>query len=155
MGWTAEQESLQELWKTKSVDMNKSGVPRVSVANTTAGSSNPNILRTVYLPNEKVGQLRTENDKLEGAIQEQRAQFEKVVMQLRNEKGAFEETKRDTYLKNKQEADGALKENHDLEAFNQEIVKDHVDCLATFELDERRQQEELAQIRQENAAMRE
>ena len=23
MGWTAEQESLQELWKTKSVDMNK------------------------------------------------------------------------------------------------------------------------------------
>lgn len=138
MSWTAEQESLQEIWKTKSVDMNKSGVPRISVANTTAGSSNPNILRTVYLPNEKVGQLRTENDKLEAAIQEQRAQFERVVMQLRNEKAAFEETKRDTYLKNKQEADAMLKEIHDLEAFNQQVVKDHVDCLATFELDERR-----------------
>ena len=48
-----------------------------------------------------------------------------------------------------------LKEIHDLEAFNQQVVKDHVDCLATFELDERRQQEELASIRQENAAMRE
>ena len=69
MGWTAEQESLQELWKTKSVDMNKSGVPRISVQNTTAGSSNPNILRTVYLPSEKVGALRQENDKFESQIQ--------------------------------------------------------------------------------------
>ena len=68
MGWTAEQESLQELWKTKSVDMNKSGVPRISIQNTTAGSTNPNILRTVYLPNEKVGQIRSENDKLESTI---------------------------------------------------------------------------------------
>ena len=66
MGWTAEQESLQELWKTKSVEMG--GVPRISVANTTVGSSNPNILRTVYLPNDKVGQLRSENDKLEATI---------------------------------------------------------------------------------------
>ena len=89
MGWTAEQESLQELWKTKSVEMG--GVPRISIANTTAGSSNPNILRTVYLPNDKVGQLRSENDKLEATIQEQRAQFERVVLQLRDEKAAFEE----------------------------------------------------------------
>ena len=68
MGCTAEQESLQELWKTKSVDMNKSGVPRISVQNTMTGSANPNILRTVYLPNEKVGQIRGENDRLESSI---------------------------------------------------------------------------------------
>ena len=35
------------------------------------------------------------------------------------------------------------------------MVKDHVDALSTHELEERRQQEELEQVRQENAAMRE
>ena len=75
-------------------------------------------------------------------------------MQLRDEKAAFEEGKRDTYLKNTQQMASTLKEIHDLEVFNQQVVKDHVDCLATHELEERRQQEELEQIRQENAAMR-
>ena len=48
-----------------------------------------------------------------------------------------------------------LKEIQDLEIFNQQVVKDHVDALSTHELEERRQQEELEQVRQENAAMRE
>ncbi|MFO0116187.1 MAG: hypothetical protein ACK521_00700 [bacterium] len=34
-------------------------------------------------------------------------------------------------------------------------MRDHVDILATHELEERRQQEELEQIRQENYQMRE
>lgn len=43
----------------------------------------------------------------------------------------------------------------DLENFNQQLVRDHVDTLATHELEERRQHEELEQIRQDNFAMRE
>ena len=35
------------------------------------------------------------------------------------------------------------------------MIRDHVDTLATHELEERKQQEELEQIRQENLAMRE
>jgi len=44
---------------------------------------------------------------------------------------------------------------HETEVFNQQVVKDHVDVLAAHELEERKQQEELEQIRQENLAMRE
>ena len=48
-----------------------------------------------------------------------------------------------------------MKQIHETEEFNQQIVKDHVDTLAAHELEERRQQEELEQIRMENMAMRE
>lgn len=37
-----------------------------------------------------------------------------------------------------------------MESFNQQIVRDHVDALSTHELEERRNQEEVEQIRQEN-----
>ena len=54
------------LLKDKKVDMSKSGVPRVNVANGTAPAvpSNPNILRMVYLPNEQVGKIKNDNDKI-------------------------------------------------------------------------------------------
>ena len=41
------------------------------------------------------------------------------------------------------------------EVFNQQVVKDHVDSLSAHELEERKMQEELEQIRLENMAMRE
>ena len=41
------------------------------------------------------------------------------------------------------------------EVFNQQVVKDHVDSLSSHELEERKMQEELEQIRLENMAMRE
>ena len=155
IGWSAEQESLQELYKGKQVDTKNGAVPRISIANTTAGASNPNILRTVYLPNEKVGQIRSESDRLESTIQSQRAEFERVIMHLRDEKAAFEEDKRTQYLMNKREIDDLTQQIHELEVFNQQVVRDHVDALSTHELNERRQQEELEQLRLENAAMRE
>ena len=64
---------------------------------------NPNILRTVYMPNDKIGQIKSETDKLNAQIQEDRAKFEKVILQLRHDKGSFEEMQREKYLKNRQE----------------------------------------------------
>ena len=76
-------------------------------------------------------------------------------MQLRDEKGAFEEDKRTQYLMNKREIDDLTQQIHEVEVFNQQVVRDHVDALSTHELNERRQQEELEQLRLENASMRE
>ena len=56
---------------------------------------------------------------------------------------------------NKREIDDLTQQIHELEVFNQQVVRDHVDALSTHELDERRQQEELEQLRLENASMRE
>lgn len=39
--------------------------------------------------------------------------------------------------------DGLRAQIHETEVFNQQIMKDHVDALAAFELEERKQQEEL------------
>jgi|FrelakmetLWP11LW_1041352.scaffolds.fasta_scaffold276020_1 hypothetical protein len=76
-------------------------------------------------------------------------------MQLRDQKALFEEQQREKYLKYKLRVDSLLKQIHETEIFNQQIVKDHVDALSAHELEERKQQEELEQIRQENMLMRE
>ena len=72
----------------------------------------------MYLPNEKVGEIRSQSDRLETTIQSQRAQFERVIMQLRDEKGAFEEDKRTQYLMNKREIDDLTQQIHEIEVFN-------------------------------------
>lgn len=74
---------------------------------------------------------------------------------MRDDKAAFEEMQRDRYISNQSRLDQMQNEIIDVENFNQQLVRDHVDTLATHELDERRQQEELEAIRQENLAMRE
>ncbi len=76
-------------------------------------------------------------------------------MQLRDQKAQFEETQRERYIQYKQRVEGLMDQIHETEVFNQQVIKDHVDALAAHELEERRQQEELEQIRQENLAMRE
>lgn len=102
------------------------------------------------MPNEKVGQIRTEIDKLNFTIQEQRQQQELVIHRLREEKGAFEETQREKYLFNNQKLEAITKEIMELEVYNQQLIRDHVDALSFHELEERRQQEELESLRQEN-----
>jgi hypothetical protein len=62
-GLAADQESLKDLWKSKTIEAGH-GVPRVSVLQANSTASYPNILRTVHLPNEKVGQIRGENNNL-------------------------------------------------------------------------------------------
>lgn len=37
-----------------------------------------------------------------------------------------------------QRVEGLLQQIHETEVFNQQVVKDHVDCLAAHELEERR-----------------
>ena len=76
-------------------------------------------------------------------------------MQLRDQKAQFEEEQRERYLHYKTKVETLMLQIHEAEDFNQQVVKDHVDCLSSHELEERKQQEELEQIRQENIAMRE
>ena len=76
-------------------------------------------------------------------------------MQLRDQKAQFEEEQRAQYIHYKTKVETLMQQIHETEEFNQQVVKDHVDCLSSHELDERRQQEELEQIRLENMAMRE
>jgi len=42
----------------------------------------------------------------------------------------------------------------DTESMNQQVVRDHIDCLTQHELEERRMQEELESLRAGNLAMR-
>lgn len=118
--------------------MKGSGVPRMTVAKAAEKASQPNILRTIHLPNEKVGKIRAETDRLNDQIQEQRSKFEAVILRCRDEKGAFEEQMRENYIKNRETLEETLTKVQDLETFNQQIVRDHVDFLAQHELNERR-----------------
>lgn len=98
MNNVAEQEKMSDIWRgtTNADATSKNGVPRVDTEGSEAmprvtvasarssQASQPNILRTVYLPNEQVGQLKTNNEYLDRQIQAQRADHERVLMQLRD-----------------------------------------------------------------------
>ena len=51
----------------------------------------PNILRTIYLPNDQSTQMRQEVDALHQKIQDQRIHYESILMNLRDNKSAYEE----------------------------------------------------------------
>ena len=110
MALLAEQEGMSGILRSaRSVEMGGAGMPRVTVASSRGSeTSNPNVLRTVYLPNEQVGHLKSENDTLNRQIQQQRAEHERVLMQLRDQKAQFEETQRDKYLGYKQRVENLL-----------------------------------------------
>lgn len=92
MGLLAEKEAMSDIWRGKQVDMEGNGVQRATIGSSrSATGTQPNILRTVYLPNEKVGQIQSHNDRLNGEIQQERAEHERVLMQLRDQKALFEE----------------------------------------------------------------
>lgn len=76
-------------------------------------------------------------------------------MQLRDQKALFEEQQREKYVQYKARVDQLMSQIQETEVFNQQVVKDHVDSLSSHELEERKMQEELEQIRLENMAMRE
>ena len=76
-------------------------------------------------------------------------------MQLRDQKALFEEQQRERYVQYKARVDQLMSQIQETEVFNQQVVKDHVDSLSSHELEERKMQEELEQIRLENMAMRE
>jgi hypothetical protein len=51
----------------------------------------PNILRTIYLPNDQSTQMRQEVDTLHQKIQDQRIHYESILMNVRDNKLAYEE----------------------------------------------------------------
>lgn len=77
----AEQEGMSDIWRGNSENNNQvvnggaNGVSRANVASSARSSqaSQPNILRTVYLPNDQVSNIKSGNDQLNNQIQEQRA----------------------------------------------------------------------------------
>ena len=69
-------------------------------------------------------------------------------MSLRTEKGAHEEELRRKYLDYTDEIDSLVKELHDVEIYNYQVAKDHIDVMAKHEKDERQVQEDNEEIRQ-------
>ena len=91
----AKEEQERDLWKHKRVST-ATGIAKAKVGLPTG---QPNILRTVYMPNEQATSAQKEANKLNQQIDEQRMQFEGVISSLRDQKIAFEEQNREKYLK--------------------------------------------------------
>lgn len=101
----------------------------------------PNVLRTVYLPNEQSGSIRTEVEHLSKEIQEQKVEYEKILFDLKTQKADFEEKMRVQYLDQSEEVSKLTKELHEKETFNYQIARDHIDAMIAFEKEERELQE--------------
>lgn len=115
----------------------------------------PNILRTVYLPNDQAIQIRTEVEQLHQSIQEQRVYYERIIQSLRDEKSKYEEEQRVKYIEFVEELETIMARLHEQEIFNYQIIRDHVDLMSQYEVEERKTQEEIESIRVENAQLRE
>lgn len=98
----------------------------------------PNILRTIYLPNDQSQQLRSEVDTLHAQIQEQRVHYERILLKMRDDRSNYEEQQRVRYLQVTEEIEHVLQQLQEQEIFNYQIVRDHVELMSQYEADERR-----------------
>lgn len=114
----------------------------------------PNILRTIYLPNDQAVEIRNEVERLHQQIQEQRVNYERVLQQLRDEKSAYEEQQRVRYIDSVEAIDKLMQQLHDQEIFNYQVIRDHVDVMSQYEVEERKMQEEIEAVRVENMQLR-
>ncbi|CDW87267.1 UNKNOWN [Stylonychia lemnae] len=114
----------------------------------------PNILRTIYLPNDQAIQIRNEVEVLHQQIQEQRVHYEKVLQTLRDEKSKYEEDQRMKYIDYVEEVEKLMSKLQDQEIFNYQVIRDHVDVMSQYEVEERKIQEEIEAMRIENTQIK-
>ncbi|TNV79569.1 hypothetical protein FGO68_gene13151 [Halteria grandinella] len=114
----------------------------------------PNVLRTIYLPNDQSTHMRSEVESLHLQIQQQRAHYESILNKLRDARSETEESQRQRYVQVADEIERTLQQLQDQEIFNYQVVRDHVECMVQFEAEERKLQEETEAIRIENAELR-
>ena len=161
----AQPEKIQSYSKTSLV---KSGASRATIGGTLRKTieehkanpaihydyNTPNVLRTIYLPNDQSSQMRTEVESLHEQIQQQRVHYERILNKLRDDRSEVEESQRQRYVQVSEEIEKTLQQLQEQEIFNYQVVRDHVECMTQFEAEERKLQEETESIRLENAQLR-
>ena len=100
LGYAARAQGVENIWTKKTTDVT-TGIPKVTIGSQDMSAIGPdtdrppssrsaasvvtslqpaNILRTIYLPNERASQFKNEVDELNAEIAAQKAQFEQVLL---------------------------------------------------------------------------
>ena len=106
------------------------------------------------MPNYEVDTAKEEIEILKKEIAEERQYYEDVMKNIQDGKAKYEEEQRSHYMALKLRYQEVLENLHQKEAYNNDIVKDHLELKHLFELEERAQQEENEQLNQENQILR-
>lgn len=59
------------------------------------------------------------------------------------------------YIEFVEELEKLMAKLHEQEVFNYQVIRDHVDLMSQYEVEERKTQEEIESVRQENSQLRE
>lgn len=73
---------------------------------------------------------------------------------MRDEKSKYEEDQRMKYIDYVEEVEKLMSKLQDQEIFNYQVIRDHVDVMSQYEVEERKIQEEIEAIRIENAQIK-
>jgi hypothetical protein len=157
----AQPEKIQSYAKTSLVKSGASRIPGGSLRKTIEEHKSnpaihydyhtPNVLRTIYLPNDQSSHMRNEVETLHEQIQQQRVHYERILNKLRDERSETEEQQRQHYVQVSEEIEKTLQQLQEQEIFNYQVVRDHVETMTQHEAEERKFQEETESIRLENA----
>ena len=63
--------------------------------------------------------------------------YERVLQGLRDEKSSYEEDQRVKYIEFVEELESIMKKLHEQEVFNYQVIRDHVDLMSQYEVEER------------------
>lgn len=80
--------------------------------------------------------------------------YEHVLQAMRDDKSKYEEEQRVKYLDYVEDIEKVMSKLQDQEVFNYQVIRDHVDVMSQYEIEERKMQEEIEAIRVENAQIR-
>lgn len=113
----------------------------------------PNVIRTVYLENSDIVELRNELDQLQNQILEEKAEFDVQLHNARNERAQLDEYARQEFISDNAKIESLMKELEDIDQLAEDTMIDYVQLLKENDSKIREKEEYNEQLRLENAKL--
>ena len=110
----------------------------------------PNILRTVYLENEDIVDLRRELDLIQKEINEEKSVFEQEVIKVRNEKSQIDEYAREELISDNDKISKLIEEFESIDQLSIDTFWDYGELIQESDAEIRKKEEENEKLRLEN-----
>lgn len=91
----------------------------------------PNILRTIYMENDDISNLRREIEQILQETEDEKAAYEAEIEQYQQERSKLDEYARQDFLSDQEKIDQVMREIADTNTFCMETFKDHCELLRT------------------------
>ena len=114
------------------------------------GFKTPNILRTVYLENEDIVELRKELAQIQNEITEEKNMFDQEVLKARNDKSQLDEYAREEFISDNDKITKLIEEFEAIDQLSLDTFSDYGELIQDSDAQIRLKEEENEKLRLEN-----